>query len=112
MLSLSLRHNTHESLAEHLTQWHTKLKTLSGVRKSSSYWLDSTGLLGDTYVACKQTRSVAQLPLGKKKTDMFTTGTMSACEDQLNTNFSWYILINARHVIKEKELNMHTSVPL
>ncbi len=73
-----------------------KIGNTSGVSKSSSDWLNYRVFTGDVCVTFFNVPpgnkdAVTPNPLTKKKALVFTTVTISAYRDQLNTGFSKYV---------------------
>ncbi len=93
MTSLSLRRHAHGPLTKRLMHMAHLSGNTTGVLKSSSDWLNSTGFPGDVCVAFFNVPpgnkdAVATNPSRKKKAILFTNVTMSAYQDQLNAGFS------------------------
>ncbi len=87
--SLSLRRHAHGTLAKCLMQMAHLSGNTSGVSKSSSDWLNYTGFPGDVCVAFFNVApgNKTKPPHERRKLSCLQL-TMSACQDQLNAEFS------------------------
>ncbi len=90
--SLSLRRYAHGPLAKHLIHMVHLSRNTSGVSKSSSDWLNYTGILGDLCAAFfnilpGNKDAVAPNSLAKEAV-VFTNVTAKSYQGQLNAGFS------------------------